>query len=196
MSLFEIADRRATDDRLPDDVPDFPLYRRGPDTPAVPSSAVKTYDNPADDPDVIRAWGGQRVQCVALSATAVVILALLVPINESFIPDILKTADDLWFDKLVHMSLFAVLTGLYCCVFLPFCRTAVRTFEYLTRWRFFLIVASVTVLAVGTEFLQPLFGRTFDYLDMAVDVLAIIPGFGVFIVLNDVRQKLVSRRTN
>ncbi|MCR9199981.1 MAG: hypothetical protein NXI04_15200 [Planctomycetaceae bacterium] len=196
MSLFEIADRRSPDERPPDCVPDFPLYRQSTSPTASGPSAQKTCDNPADDPDVIRAWGGQRVQCVALSATAVVILALLVPINESFIPEILKTADDLWFDKLVHMSLFAVLTGLYCCVFLPFCRTAVRTFEYLTRWRFFLIVASITLLAVVTEFLQPLFGRTFDYLDMAVDILAIIPGFGVFIVFNDVRQKLVSRRTN
>lgn len=196
MSLFEIADRSAADEGHREGVPDFPLYRQTTAPTAGGLSSPKTYENPADDPDVIRAWGGQRVQCVALSATAVVILALLVPINESFVPDILKAADDLWFDKLIHMSLFAVLTGLYCCVFLPFCRTAVRTFEYLTRWRFFLIVGSITVLAVVTEFLQPLFGRTFDYLDMAVDVLAIIPGFGVFIVLNDIRQKLVSRRTN
>lgn len=192
MTLFEFAEQHRRDDTAAQ-VPDFPLYRR--DTPAVVSES-KTYDNPADDPDVIRAWGGQRVQCVALSATAVVILALLVPINESFVPEMLRSADDLWLDKLVHLSLFAMLTGIYCCVFLPFCRTPIKTFEYLTRWRFFLIVASIGVLAVATEFLQPYFGRTFDLLDMAVDVLAIIPGFGLFIVLNELRQKLVSRRTN
>lgn len=194
MTLLDIARKQEDRDRDEDDVPDFPLYRQA--EKPLPVSVDKKYSDPADDPEVLRVWGGQRVQCVALSATAAVILALLVPINERFVPDVLRKADDLWLDKLIHMAMFALLTGIYCCVFLPFCRTATRTFEYLSGGRFFLIVGSVAVLAVITEYLQPFFGRTFDYVDMAVDILAVVPGFGIFIVLNELRHKLVSRRTN
>lgn len=173
------------------EIPDLPLYAR----PKVQEPrADGIYNNPADDPEVLRAWGGEKLQCVCLSATAFAILLLLAPINENFAPKFLKMADEMWGDKVAHLILFSSLTGLYCCVFLPFCKTPARTFEYITPSRLGLVVGSIVFLAVATEFLQPLFGRDFDWIDMFVDVIAIVPGFGVFLVLNELRHKVVASR--
>ena len=173
------------------ELPDLPLYARG---SRDASETHSIYRNPADDPEVLESWGSERMQCICLAATAAVILMLLVPINDAALPCVFKMIDQLWIDKLVHLLLFAVLTGLYCCVFLPSCRNPMKTFEYITPFRLFLIVGSIGILAVSTEFAQPYFGRSFDWVDMLVDVISIAPGFGLFLVFNEVRHKSVCSR--
>lgn len=189
MSMLEILNTKSEADV---EIPDLPLYAK---PEAKPSQSDGTYENPADDPDVLRAWGGEKLQCVCLAATAFAILLLLAPINENFVPKFLKMADEMWGDKVAHLILFSTLTGLYCCVFLPFCKTPAKTFEYISPARLGLVTGSIVFLAVATEFLQPLFGRDFDWIDMFVDIIAIVPGFGVFLVLNELRHKVVANRS-
>ena len=186
MSILKIDDRPQADD-----LPDLPLYNRSTQHIAAPNAV---YANLMDDPEVIRAWGGERVQCVCIAATAFAILLLLVPIKDIGLPDILRKSDQFGGDKIAHALLFATLTGMYCCVFLPFCRNPVKTFEYITFFRLTLIVGSIVTLAVGTEFAQPHFGRTFEWTDMFIDIVAIIPGFGLFLVFNQIRHKSVTSR--
>ena len=85
-----------------------------------------------DAPELIRTWGGERVQFVCLAATAFANLLLLFPINDIGLPGILRKSDQFGGGKIAHALLFVALTGMYCCVFLPFCHNPIKTFEYIT----------------------------------------------------------------
>lgn len=139
------------------------------------------------DPRIIRMWGGERVVSVCLCYTAFLILVLLIPLGAVQSSSLYRMAQITWFDKLIHLSLFSILTGLYGCVFFPFCRDPSTTIEFMTLRRIGLLVGVVATLGIGLELFQPFFGRSFSWADMATNLSAMVPGFGIFFGLNEVR---------
>ena len=143
-------------------------------------------------PFVFREWGGERVWSVWLCYAAFLILLLLVPLDIVGLRKVHQFAEIDWLDKIVHFALFACLTGIGGCAIFPFCRDANTTLERLTPGRLVLLISITATLGVGLEFLQPFFGRSFDWLDMLANLFAIIPGLGLFLVLNELRHQLLN----
>ena len=139
-------------------------------------------------PEVIRSWGGERVWSVWMCYTTFLILLLLAPINGIQQMRWFVAAQASWVDKLVHLGLFTTLTGVSGCAMFPFCRDPSTTIEKITPGRMALLIGVVSTLAIGLEFAQPCFGRSFEWFDMATNLVSIIPGFGLFLILNEVRH--------
>ncbi len=99
----------------------------------------------------------------------VVLFLICLPVTE--IPEV-TWLDKIYFDKLVHAGLFAMLTLLFCW---PFYNS---TFNNKERLQYFIKIAfAVSVWGLTTEFIQKYFisGRAFDLVDWAAD------SFGAFI---------------
>ena len=96
-----------------------------------------------------------------------------------------------WLDKFIQCGVYSVLVGLLGCALFPLSRDPVSTIENLSGFRTIILFAVVIAVAVVDEQTQEMFGRNCEVLDMVADVTGIIPGFCLFLVLNEVRHRVL-----
>ena len=97
-----------------------------------------------------------------------------------------------WIDKFVQCSMYAVLVALLGCTLFPLNKDATNTIDNISSWRTGLLFVIVIAIAVTDELTQPMFGRNCEMLDIAADIAGLIPGFCLFLVLNELRHQLLN----
>lgn len=103
-----------------------------------------------------------------------------------------KYSSTFWLDKIIQCMMYSGLVGLLGCAMFPLNSDPVRTVESLSGGRTLVLFLIVAILAVIDENTQPYFGRNCEVMDIFADIVGIIPGFCIFLVLNEARHMVFS----
>ena len=130
--------------------------------------------------------------CAALMYVAFIFTLTHMPLDGINTQPWFRYSMTFWLDKFIQCTLYSGLVGLLGCAMFPLNRDPVTTIENISGVRTALLFLTVVVIAIVDEKTQPYFGRNCEVLDMVADAAAIIPGFCVFLVLNEARHLLLN----
>lgn len=99
-----------------------------------------------------------------------------------------------WLNKVLQCGLYAGLAALLGCAMFPLSRDPVKTIENISGLRVMIFLALVAGIAIFDELTQPFFGRKYELMDVIANIGGVIPGFCLFLVLNELRHQLLGDR--
>ena len=96
-----------------------------------------------------------------------------------------------WINKVLQCGLYAGLAALLGCAMFPLSRDPVKTIENISGVRVTIYLMLMVTIAIVDEFTQPLFGRKYELMDVIANIGGVIPGFCLFLVLNELRHQFL-----
>lgn len=103
-----------------------------------------------------------------------------------------KYSTSFWIDKVIQCTLYSGLVAIFGCAVFPLSGDLTKTIESISGVRVALLASLIVVIAFVDEFTQPFFGRNCEVLDIVADVAGLIPGFCLFLIINEARHMLLS----
>lgn len=99
-----------------------------------------------------------------------------------------------WINKVLQCGLYAGLAALLGCAMFPLSRDPVKTIENISGVRVTIYLMMMATIAIVDEFTQPYFGRKYELMDVVANIGGVIPGFCLFLVLNELRHQFLGDR--
>lgn len=99
-----------------------------------------------------------------------------------------------WVNKVLQCGLYAGLAALLGCALFPLSRDPVKTIENIAGVRVAIFGFLMVSIAVIDELTQPYFNRSYELMDVIANIGGIIPGFCLFLVLNELRHQFLGDR--
>ena len=99
-----------------------------------------------------------------------------------------------WVDKILQCGLYSILVALLGCALFPLNKDPVKSIESISGTRVAALVGLVLGIALFDECTQPYFGRNLEILDICANMGGLLPGFCLFLILNEVRHKFFDGR--